>query len=166
MLREPILVDTIAGYGGIRAIEVVRKLLTADEMCEVDLAAAVGIPESVIRGILYRLYNQKVVSFRKEREANGWYVYHWTLQQDRLHQLVETRRNMTLDLLRRRLDYERGNHFFRCESGCTKTTFENAFENDFVCTDCGTALRQHDNCFQIEEINSYITRLEGSCQAY
>lgn len=153
--------DVITGLGGIKAVEVVRSLMDDSSLSEPELAEKIGVREQVIRGILYKLYEKNIVKFRKERLENGWYVYHWSLLQDKLKDIVEERRQITLELLRKKLQYETSNEFFRCENGCPKTTFDKAFENDFLCCECGGVLHQFDNSFTIDELNSYINRLES-----
>jgi len=166
ILNEPMFLDVITGLGGIKAVEVVRTLMEHDSLSETELAEKIGIKEQAVRGILYKLYEKNVVQFRKERQENGWYVYHWTLLKDRLKDIVEERRRNTLELLRKKLEYETSNEFFRCENGCTRITFDKAFENDFLCQYCGAVVHQFDNSFIIEELSSYISRLESVAYSF
>ena len=159
-LEEPVSLDFIAGIGGIRAIGVIRAL-SKGERTETELAEGLGLSEQIIRGILQRFYDAKLVNFRKEREPNGWFIYHWELYPERLAEAIGRRKHKILSLLRKRFEFEHSNHFFMCTERCQRFTFEEGFENDFICPSCGESLRQHENEFACQELGDYIERMES-----
>ncbi len=160
LTKVPVL-DLIADLGGIRAIEIVRCLDGMNEVAENELATRLNMDMHVVRGTLQRLYESRLVRFRKERGQDGWWIYFWSLDLPRLVELVDKTRRRTIHLLKQKLTFERENHFFRCTKGCLREAFDLAFEHDFLCPCCGMPLVQMDNAFHVEEIHSYINTLES-----
>ena len=57
-------------------------------------------------------------------------------------------------------------NMFSCDTGCTRVPFENAFEMEFSCPDCGDRMDMVDNSFVSEEINQYIDHLEEAVASW
>ena len=78
LTKVPVL-DLIADWGGIRAIEIVRCLDGSNEIAETELATRLNMDMHVVRGTLQRLYESRLVRYRKERGQDGWWIYFWSL---------------------------------------------------------------------------------------
>lgn len=104
---------------------------------------------NTVRKTLYLLYSEKLVQFRRIREkATGWFVYFWWDDFDLLEELLFEKKRDLQEKLRDRLEYEKENQFFaclECEDENINYTFEEAFELNFRCPECGNQLEVHEN---------------------
>jgi transcription initiation factor TFIIE subunit alpha len=160
-IRNPVLIDILAGHVGVRALRIITILLDNKEIEESKIAELLNEKENLVRTMLYKLHDYKIVTFRKvkSKKNKGWFDYLWKIDKERVYDLFFTTRAQTLQKLKNRLDFEQNNQFYMCENRCMKTPFYNAFESDFVCS-CGQILQYHDNSFTKYELTSYIQRLE------
>lgn len=157
---NPYTLEYLSDVGGAKSIDVVKLLGRKKEIDEFKLADKLKMNVKSIRRILYRLYDKKLVSFRKTRDKDrGWYIYIWRLEKDKLTHLLENRKESAVSDLRNQLSYERNNQFFKCEGGCIRVTFENAFEMEFVCPECGGRLQHFDNTVIVEQLKKYIEEM-------
>jgi len=158
---NPYTLEYLSDVGGAKSIDVVKLLGRKKEIDEFKLAEKLKMNVKGIRRILYRLYDKKLVSFRKTRDKDrGWYIYIWRLEQDKLTNLLETRKETAISDLRTQLNYESNNQFFKCEGGCIRITFENAFEMEFVCPECGGKLHHFDNNIIVKQLKKYIENMK------
>ncbi len=159
--QSPHLVEFLSDVGGAKSIDVVQQLFKKDEIDEFRLAETLDMSVKSIRRILYRLYDKKLVSFRKTRDKKrGWYIYIWRLEEERLTNLLEERKKRAISELRSQLEYEANNQFFKCEFGCIRANFEEAFEMEFVCPECGGKLHHFDNQPIVDQLRKYIDNME------
>lgn len=104
---------------------------------------------NTVRKTLYILYNEKLVQFRRIREkSTGWFVYFWWDDFDLLEELLFEKKRILQEKLRDRLDYEQKNQFFACrdcKDNIKNYTFEEAFELNFRCPECGNQLEVQEN---------------------
>ena len=150
------LLNQVAGEHGI----LVAKNLFGKELTDEELAKRTSISVNLVRRILYDLYDNRVVGYRRVRdEDSGWYIYYWRFEPARAMDYLNVNKRQLLQRLEEKLEQERNTVFFSCSSGgCPKVPFEAAVENDFKCPVCGSRLEQYDN-------SSTITTLEGRVQA-
>lgn len=161
MDTNPYTLEFLSDVGGAKSIDVVKMLSKKKEVDEFKLAEKLKMNVKAIRRILYRLYDKKLVSFRKTRDKDrGWYIYIWRLEHEKMTNLLENRKETAIMDLKGQLNYEANNQFFRCESGCMRLTFENAFELEFVCPECGGKLHHFDNEVIVEKLKRYIEEME------
>jgi len=160
---NPYMLEFLSDIGGAKSIDVVKTLARKKEVDEFSLAEKLKMNVKAVRRILYRLYDKKLVSFRKTRDKDrGWYVYIWRIEQDKLSGLLENRKETAISDLRGQLDYEVRNQFFKCDSGCIRVPFEEAFELEFLCPECGSKLQHFDNATIVDQLRKYIQELELS----
>lgn len=104
---------------------------------------------NTVRKTLYILYNEKLVQFRRIREkSTGWFVYFWWEEFGLLEELLLEKKGILQEKLRDRLEYEQKNQFFacvKCEDENISYTFEEGFELNFRCPECGSSLEVHEN---------------------
>ncbi len=162
MRKSPILREILTRVSGEQGSEVARALVE-EAATDEELAKKTGIRLNLVRRILYDLYDNRVVAYRRVRdEKTGWYIYYWHIEPDRAMELFASNERILLKKLRERLEYERNTMFFKCTSGCPKLSFEDAAENDFVCPRCGRKLRHFDNSGIMEALKQQIETLEHS----
>lgn len=136
------LLYRVAGEQGL----IVAKTLFGKELTDEDLAKRVGTSINLVRRILYELYDNRVVSYRRVRdEDSGWYIYYWKMEPGRAITHLKDSRRQLLQKLEEKLEQERGTMYFVCSNGDPKVPFEEAAEINFKCPRCGKKLERYDN---------------------
>ncbi|MHA2391035.1 MAG: transcription factor E [Promethearchaeota archaeon] len=113
-----------------------------------------------VRKTLYKLYSEKLAQFRRIRDkSTGWFIYYWWHEFDLLDEILIEKKKLTDSKLRERLHFEEENYFFLCND-CQQTSvkynFDEAFELNFRCPECGSPLVAQDNQKIIELLKSKI----------
>ena len=154
--------------GGDVAIEVGKELLLSENEDITDEDITENIKERIegtgidfepdideilklntVRKTLYKLYSEKLAQFRRIRDkSTGWFIYYWWHEFDLLEDIVLEKKKLIQRKLRDRLQFEEKNYFFLCKN-CNqiniKYKFDEAFELNFRCPDCGSPLEAQDN---------------------
>jgi len=104
---------------------------------------------NTVRKTLYKLYSEKLAQFRRIRDkSTGWFIYYWWHEFDLLEEILIEKRKFLERKLRDRLQFEENNYFFVCKN-CNdqniKYNFDEAFELNFRCPNCGGSLEAQDN---------------------
>jgi len=165
---DPLLKSILYIIGGDVAIEVAIELINCENEDITDEDITEKIKERVegtgvnfepddteilklntVRKTLYKLYSEKLAQFRRIRDkSTGWFIYYWWHEFDLLEEIVLEKKNLIQKKLRERLQFEESNYFFFCKN-CTKTKikykFDEAFDLNFRCPDCGSPLEAQDN---------------------
>ena len=168
MDMNPLLKSFLYIIGGDVAIEVGRELLLSENEDITDEDITENIKERIegtgidfepdieeilklntVRKTLYKLYSEKLAQFRRIRDkSTGWFIYYWWHEFDFLEELVLEKKKLVQRKLRDRLQFEENNYFFLCKN-CNKINikykFDEAFELNFRCPDCGSPLEAQDN---------------------
>ena len=113
-----------------------------------------------VRKTLYKLYSEKLAQFRRIRDkSTGWFIYYWWHEFDLFEEILIEKKKLVHSKLRERLDFEVKNYFFFCKT-CQniniKHNFDEAFELNFRCPDCGSPLEAQDNQKIIEFLKNKI----------
>jgi transcription initiation factor TFIIE subunit alpha len=111
---------------------------------------------NTVRKTLYKLYSEKLAQFRRIRDkSTGWFIYYWWHEFERIEEILSEKKKLNERKLRERLQYEEDNYFFTCHT-CNdqnlKYIFEQAFEFNFRCPECGEPLEAQNN----EEIIKFL----------
>ncbi|MFW5865910.1 MAG: hypothetical protein ACOCU6_02330 [Nanoarchaeota archaeon] len=113
------------------------------------------------RKLLYRLLDHNLVSFkRKKDKIKGWYICYWDFNEHNIPHIEEKLRLEKIQKLKQRLEQEQSGFFYMCRYAHERQGFEDAFENDFKCPECGELMNQIDNERTIEFLSSKIEELE------
>ena len=104
---------------------------------------------NTVRKTLYKLYSAKLAQFRRIRDkSTGWFIYYWWHEFDFIDEILLEKKRTVQRKLRERLNFEENNYFFVCKT-CTqqnmKYKFDEAFDLNFRCPDCGNPLVAQDN---------------------
>ena len=118
-----------------------------------------------VRKTLYKLYSEKLAQFRRIRDkSTGWFIYYWWHQFDLFEEILLEKKNLIESKLRDRLQFEENNYFFSCNT-CNPPTikynFDEAFERNFRCPDCGNPLEAQDNRSIIEFLKNKIVLIQN-----
>ncbi len=125
--------NAITHLAGEEVVPIVRALSQKRTLSEQKLAQQVRQEVNQTRTMLYRLHQANLVTFIKKKDPKkGWFVYYWTLRKDRLKKLV-----MDAAAVPPALKEPRSAHQFRCNTGCTQVSLEDAMDLEFRCLECG-----------------------------
>ena len=173
MSLNPLLKSFLYLIGGDVAIEVGIELLNSKDEDITDEDITENIKERIegkgldfepedseilklntVRKTLYKLYSEKLAQFRRIRDkSTGWFIYYWWAEFDLLEPILLEKKQTLMRKLRDRLQYEEDNYFFICK-GCgssnIKYRFDEAFELNFRCPECGSPLEAQENQKLIE----------------
>ncbi|RLG56911.1 MAG: transcription factor E [Hadesarchaea archaeon] len=159
VLDNPVLIELLKQVAGEHGYEV-AKTISGEELTDDEVAKRTGMRINLVRRILYDLYDNRVVNYRRVRDENsGWYVYYWQLDPERAMGYVNANRRLLLQKLEEQLNQEKNTIYFSCDNGCPKIPFEQAAENDFRCPRCGGKLESYDNSRVITSLENRIHTL-------
>jgi len=181
---NPYLTSFLYIIGGEIAIYVGKELLIAKSLDITDEDITEKIKESIkdtdmdfehdgkeilklnsVRKTLYKLYSEKLAQFRRIRDkSTGWFIYYWWHQFDLFEEILLEKKNLIEGKLRDRLQFEENNYFFickTCQTSVIKYNFDEAFERNFRCPDCGNPLKAQDNRSIIEFLKNKIVLIQN-----
>jgi transcription initiation factor TFIIE subunit alpha len=121
------------------------------EVTDEELAERLDMELNDVRRALFILYENDLASYRRLRdEDSGWLTYLWTFEYETIPEnLVEEMERLLL-ALDRRIEYERANEFYLCETCSIRFEFEEAMDFNFACPECGEGIVTMDNAHLIE----------------
>jgi len=143
--------------------QVVSLMLEKSEVGEEWLAKQSNLKVTVVRKILYDLFNMGLVDFKKERdEKSGWYIYNATFKVDQFEKVIIDKLKMILNKLKMRLKYEEENTFYICPEHKKTFTETEALNNNYICDveGCGNVLIVKDKTPRIEKLKKKIKEIE------
>jgi transcription initiation factor TFIIE subunit alpha len=183
---NPLLRSFLYILGGDIAIEVGIELLKSEEEDITDEGITENIKErfkgedpeisfeennveflklNTVRKTLYKLYSGKLAQFRRIRDkSTGWFIYYWWHEFDLFEEILMVKRRIMESKLRERLKFEENNYFFMCkdcQDSNKKFNFDEAFELNFRCPDCGGILEAQDNKELIQFLIEKIVLIEN-----
>ena len=104
-LQNPIVTDVLARVVGANSLDVIAELAEEKELDDFSLAERLGMDVKTVRKILYKLYDHRLVKFRRIRdEETGWYIYIWSFDEEKLNLLIEKVRRERIKSLRKKLE--------------------------------------------------------------
>ena len=153
--------EIVSEVAGDDVLPLVKALRNKSNVSEFALADRIKKEINLTRNMLYRLYDNNLVSFiRKKDKKKGWYIYYWTFNQKRVKDLVKDVKRKRLDSLRERLNREKSTQFYACASKCVRLDFEQSHDFGFKCPECGLLLDLEENSLKIKELESNLLKLE------
>lgn len=152
------ILNRVAGEHGA---DVAQVLIENGEATDEEIANEIDVRLNLVRKILYDLYDNQVVDYRRTRdEETGWYIYYWHMEPDRALELMDENKQTLLNKLRNRLEHEKSTMFFKCENDHPRIEFDEAVETGFECPKCGEDLEEFDNSGIINALERQIETLE------
>ena len=160
-ISNELVEELIKQLVGSKAIPLVLLIKEKDNIGEFKLAEKLKLTVNQVRTILYDLSSHSLVSFiRKKDKKKGWYNYFWSFKNRRAVELILGIKKEMLEALKKRLNVESTDAFFKCPSGCVRMTLENAMEVKFKCLECGSLLQEQKTYVNIENTNKEISKIE------
>ena len=151
----------IAIYVGMELLKSASKDITDEDITENIKESIAGtdidfepddseiLKLNTVRKTLYKLYSEKLAQFRRIRDkSTGWFIYYWWHEFDLLEEILLEKKNWNEAKLRDRLQFEQNNYFFickNCQESNIKYNFDESFELNFRCPNCGNPLEAQDN---------------------
>lgn len=135
------------------------KCLKKGKNIDEEIAEEMKVGLNIVRRVLYKLYDAGLASYKRSKDPETqWYNYSWKFEENRVFEIIENEYNENSLKLRRTLEYEEGNIFFVCGNSKCKCRydFEEASENNFLCSDCGCKLEYQDNSSIITDLRKKI----------
>jgi len=123
---------------GEEGLALIRILLKGRKyVSEFVLAEHSGIYVNTVRSLLYKLYEDKVVSYTRKREkSRGWYIYSWMIHPNRLFEILTKKKRLEIKKLKSKLEAPAKEQRFYCKKCDVKLLFSAAIEYNFSCPNC------------------------------
>ncbi|MEM3154918.1 MAG: hypothetical protein QW165_05160 [Candidatus Woesearchaeota archaeon] len=158
--------EIVSEVAGEDVLPLVRALRNKSNVSEFKLADSIKKEINLTRNMLYRLYDNNLVSFiRKKDKKKGWYIYYWTFNQKRIKDLSQDIRKRKFERLQERLQREKTTQFYICANKCVRLDFEQSHDFNFKCPECGQLLDLEDNSNKIRELELEIANLDSAMKA-
>jgi len=130
------------------------------EITESEIAELNDIKLTSVRKVLYKLYGSRMAEYRTERnDDSGWITYWWSFNHDNVKKMMDKEADDDLNILRKKLEYERNGEFYQCHCQCV--LFKAAAEQDFWCEDCESKFEYVDNGDLIKKLEEQIEERKG-----
>ena len=142
------LLYEMVGNEGIRVINSLSRPCT-----DLKIHDKTQIPITRIRTTLNSLHKHNIVSYNSSRdEEKGWFKYTWELKKGSIECSVRT--FLIAKMMKLKRDFQEINQvdFFKCENGCLRVTFTEAYDENFRCTICNAILKPVDSIAESKQI--------------
>ncbi|XRO75441.1 transcription factor E [Methanocaldococcus sp. 28A] len=163
MLNDPLIQEVLFNIfeGEEKGFELIEVLLEKGETTEDEIAKELGVKLNVVRKLLYKLYDARLVDYKKWKdEDTNWYSYTWLPTLEKLPYVVKKKINELIKDLKEKLEFEKNNMFFFCSNCNVRFTFEEAMDYGFTCPGCGNMLQEFDNSKLIKDLEEQIKFLK------
>jgi len=151
-------IENISGPEGLKLFRILKKRKNISEFV---LADKLRLSINEVRNLLYKLDAYDLIkSTRRKDKRKGWYIYYWTLEKNKLDNLIIKLKKDELKILKNKLEKEKVGDFFVCPHRCSRQRFEDALANNFMCLECGDLMSAEDNDKAVSKLRSEIIRIE------
>jgi len=160
--EEDVLLSTI----GKDAVEIIKQIGDKENVSEVKIAEKLELDIQIIRNKLYKIHDLNLVKYTKKKDRKkGGYISYWTFNKKELYYYIEKEKIRKLEKFKQRLENENENTYYICPTGCKRFDFEKAFDINFRCIECGSALTHQDNRKTIGFLKGKIREIEQEVEA-
>jgi transcription initiation factor TFIIE subunit alpha len=142
----------MVGNEGIKIINSLSKPAT-----DLTINDKTRIPITRIRTTLNILHKYNIVSYNSTRdEKKGWFKYTWELKPYNIEYSIRAYIMSKLMKLKREYQEISQVNFFKCENGCLRLSFTEAYEHNFRCGKCNGIFRPVDSLEESKQIKREI----------
>jgi len=153
-LVSDILYEMI-GNEGIRIINTLHRPST-----DLQIHDKTRIPITKIRTTLNVMHKFDIVAYNSTRdEEKGWFKYTWILKKDHIDPSVRNYLMSKIMRLKREFQEISQLEFFKCENGCMRISFIDAYDRNFRCSRCNGILKPVDAAAESRQIKREMTQL-------
>ena len=138
-------------------------MLTRGEMTDCMLAEKLGLRANTVRRACNELHLKGMLTYRKEKQKNGWYDYIWWIKDTRVQDIILNKRDEYMNVLKEKAELESQTQYFICKDNCQRSTrmnHEQMLESGSVCPACGSILTAYDNQKEVESLTEEIARVK------
>ena len=158
-VKEDIISRTLyemVGNEGIKIINTLDKPRT-----DLQIHDVTHIPVTKIRTTLNTLHKFNIVSYNSCRdEKKGWFKYIWELKLYSIENSVKSYVYTRVMKLKREFQDINQVNFFKCENGCSRITFTEAYELNFRCSKCNGIFKPVDSIGESKAIKKEMEELK------
>lgn len=145
---------------GEDVVPVTTLLNEHEEISEIKIADCLKVEVNEARKILYRLYNENLVKFKKKKDMeHGWYTYYWSFNYHLIGNMQNKLQEARLERLSSRLNQEEGTQYYICPNRCIRLNMESSMGYNFKCPECGDLMIHQDNSRTIDNLKSSIEEI-------
>jgi transcription initiation factor TFIIE subunit alpha len=153
--------EIVLEVAGADVMPLVKYLRHKINVSEFTLADKIKKEINVTRNMLYRLYDNNLVTFtRKKDKKKGWYIYYWTFNDFRVKDLIKDIKLRKLERLNEKLEKEKSTQFYSCPEKCIRMDFETGMDYEFKCPECGLLMEVEDNTEKIKHLEQAVERIK------
>lgn len=152
----------ITDVAGKDAVMIIEFLKDKKNISEFIIAEKTKLDMQTTRHILYNLHGYNVASYiRKKDREKGWYISYWTFNRAKVKNLISRLKREKIERLKEQLKREEDNrdNFYICMKACVRVDFDQAFNLEFKCPECGSLLNLQENDRTISNIKEKIKEL-------
>jgi transcription initiation factor TFIIE subunit alpha len=154
-LVSEILYEMI-GNEGIKIINSLYRPST-----DLQIHGKTRIPITRIRTTLNAMHKFDIVSYNSTRdEEKGWFKYTWVLKKDHIDSSVSHYLMAKMMRLKREFLEITQVDFFKCENGCMRIPFTEAYDRNFRCAKCNGILKPVDSTAESRQIKREMDQLK------
>jgi transcription initiation factor TFIIE subunit alpha len=156
------LLYEMVGNDGIRVINSL-----SDPSTDLQINEKTQIPITRIRTALNLLHKYNIVSYNSSRdEQRGWFKYTWELKTDSVECSIRT--FLMSKLMKLKGEFQEINQidFFKCENGCMRMAFTDAYDSNFRCARCNAILKPVDSASEGRQIQSDIEVIKTELEKF
>ncbi len=157
--KDEIISQILYEMVGNEGIKIINALATPST--DLQLEEKTNIPITRIRSTLNALHKYNIVSYNSARdEERGWFKYTWRLNEGAVELSVKNYLMAKLMRLKREFQEITQINFFKCENGCMRISFTEAYEVNFRCKKCNGVLKPVDSAKESREIKEEIEEIK------
>lgn len=146
----------MVGNEGIKIVNSLAKPRTDLQINEIT-----HISITKIRTTLNTLHQHNIVSYNSCRdEKKGWFKYTWELKPHSIENSVRSYTYTRIMKLKREFQEISQVNFFKCENGCARITFIEAYEYNFRCSKCNGIFKPVDSVEESKAIKKEMGELK------
>ncbi len=148
---------------GEEAPAIIDILLEYGEMEDNEIAEKLGLRINAVRRTLYRMMELGFVRLESvQEESKVIPTQKWSTSISRIVAALERRKRLTLERLMNKLkELEKEGTVFVCRKCKVKLTLDEAFEENFVCPNCGEMLESVDSSEIAAVLEKIIERVKN-----
>lgn len=151
----------IRNVAGDNAVKLVKSIPDR-EITDEELAEISGLHLNTVRKLLFTLYERRILKYRRLHDKKtGWITYLWRVNRNTITDMMRLETKKLLDNLKRCLDIEKNNAFYRCKNCNERFVFDVAMEMNFKCPSCKSDLSYYDNSDTIKALEERIVKIEN-----
>lgn len=138
LMRNASIKDFLVEKIGDEGLILIELLFKGNKyVSEFTLAERSAIYVNTVRSLLYKLYENKIVSYSRKREkTRGWYIYSWKFNPEKLVSFLMKKIESESNSLKTMLNEQSKDEYFYCKECQVKLPFAEAMEYNFSCPNC------------------------------